>query len=186
MARSAYWPLFCEENVWHLAGNISSEVDEALVVFISNRARQVAMWAQRASSDVAEPVVWDYHVMLLESVSRSWRVTDPDSSLATPIDAQQYLAASFQNISHELSHLRPVFRIVPADRYRALLRSDRSHMRSSDGNWLAPPPPDPPIGPDVSASGNGGSNLMEFVDMERPFVGQVCDLAGLLKRIGPG
>ena len=44
------------------------------------------------------------------------------------------------------------------------------------------PPPDPPIG----ASAGRGSNLMRFVDMEHPFIGQVCDLDGLLARIEVG
>lgn len=186
MTTSAYWPLFCEENVWHLTRNIASDVDEALVVFISNRARRVAVWAQAAANAPTDPVIWDYHVILLELAGDSWRVTDPDSSLETPIDARSYLTDSFRSIGEELSQLRPMFRLVPADQYRTLLRSDRSHMRSATGKWLAPPPPGPPIGQDTGAAGSGASNLMRFVEMEHPFIGQICDLRGLLARIGIG
>jgi hypothetical protein len=188
MAKSAYWPLFWVENVWHLTGNIANDVEEAWVVFISNAARRVAVWSQAAANPPSRPVVWDYHVILLESTAAGWRVTDPDSSLETPIDARSYLNASFHSIGDELGGLRPMFRVVRAQEYRSLLRSDRNHMRSSTGSsigeWLAPPPPRPPIGQDANGSGRPGSNLMQFVDMERPFVGQVCDLDGLLLRIG--
>jgi len=180
MEDSAYWPRFCEENVWHLAGNIARDVDEAWVVFISNHERRVAIWEQKARAGRA--MVWDYHVVLLESAGGRWRVTDPDSALETPIDANRYLAASFPPLPDEYSEFRPLFRLIAADIYRATLRSDRSHMRSASGRWFAPPPPGPPIG--QSGAQAEGSNLMRFVEMERPFVGTVCDLAGLLSRIG--
>jgi hypothetical protein len=183
MVKSAYWPLFCEENVWHLAENIASDVEEAWVVFISTPARRVAVWSQTAANPSAQPIIWDYHVILFERLEAGWRVTDPDSSLDTPVDACRYLAASFRDLADEFGELRPMFRIVPALEYRARLCSDRSHMRDAAGGWLAPPPPGPAIGQDTAG---GASNLMRFVDMDQPFIGQVCDLDGLQSRLGSG
>jgi hypothetical protein len=49
-------------------------------------------------------------------------------------------------------------------------------MRSGD-EWQSPPPPWPTIG-------DGGSNLMRFVDMDDEFLGEVLDLEALRKRLG--
>jgi hypothetical protein len=90
-----YWPCYCEENVWHACGELPSCVDEALVAFISNPARLVAMWRQRSASSAEEPVIWDYHVILLMRREIAWRVLDPDSALPTPAPVAPYLEATF-------------------------------------------------------------------------------------------
>jgi hypothetical protein len=170
-----YWPCYCEENVWHACGELPSCVDEALVAFISNPARLVAMWRQRSASSAEEPVIWDYHVILLMRREIAWRVLDPDSALPTPAPVAPYLEATFPLLPARWARHRPSFRLVPAADYRRELRSDRSHMRAPDGSWLSPPPPGPCIGE--------GTNLMCFVDTDADFLGEVCDLEGLRRRL---
>jgi hypothetical protein len=171
-----YWPFYCEENIWHACGELPLDVGEALVAFISNPARLVAMWCQRSAHSSEEPVIWDYHVILLMRREAVWQVLDPDSTLPAPAPAARYLGASFPPLPEEWARQRPRFRLVPAADYRRELRSDRSHMRAPDGSWLREPPPGPCIGQ--------GTNLMRFVDTEADFLGEVCDLAGLRARLG--
>jgi hypothetical protein len=46
-------------------------------VFISNEKKQVPIWNQKLSSDIHNPVVWDYHVIVLIKVNN---MGDPISS----------------------------------------------------------------------------------------------------------
>ena len=170
-----YWPYYCEENIWHACVELPADVDEALVVFISNTARAVAVWHQRSAPSAEEPALWDYHVILLMRRGSTWTVLDPDSTFAMPAPAASYLEATFPPLPDELGEHRPEFRLVPAADYRREFRSDRSHMRAPDGNWLSPPPPGPCIGE--------GTNLMDFVNTGADFLGAVCDLEGLRQRI---
>jgi len=170
-----YWPYYCEENIWHACGELPSAVDEALVVFISNSARAVAVWHQRSAPSTEEPALWDYHVILLMRRADEWTVLDPDSTLSTPTMAASYLEATFPALPDQLAQHRPRFRLVPAADYRREFRSDRSHMRAPDGRWLSLPPPGPCIGE--------GTNLMRFVDTDAEFLGEVCGLENLRQRI---
>lgn len=168
-----YWPYYCEENIWQLCGE--PRFAEAQVVFISNPRRQVALWAQRAAEDPLEPVIWDYHVVLLATSDAGSEVWDLDSALGFPVPARHYLDLTFAGTYYLPTSFAPRFRLLPAADYRRHLASDRSHMRRADGTFLHPPPPwDPP--------GEGG-NLMRFVEMESRFLGQVCDLSGLQLRL---
>jgi hypothetical protein len=169
-----YWPRYCEENIWHACGEVPSCIDEAHVAFVSNPARAVAMWRQRSASSTEEPVIWDYHVILLMRREKAWQVLDSDSTLKTPAPVELYMDASFRPMPERLARHRPRFRILPAADYRRELRSDRSHMRAPDGSWLSPPPPGPCIGE--------GTNLMCFVNTDADFLGEVCDLEGLRRR----
>jgi hypothetical protein len=171
-----YWPRYCEENVWHACDGADGDgLAGALVMVISNDARAVAFWEQRAAPP-GEVVFWDYHVVLLTRDESRWRVIDPDCRAGRELAAARWLDASFAPLAAEHADHRPVFRLVPTDVYRRELRSDRSHMRSGD-EWQSPPPPWPTIG-------DGGSNLMRFVDMDDEFLGEVLDLEALRKRLG--
>jgi len=169
--KRSHWPGYCEENVWHLCGALPERIEHTHVLVISNARRTLAMWRQRASGSTEQPVIWDYHVVLLGQASGRWWIWDADSTLPSPQPAQHYLEASFRPLPAEHAELRPSFRVVAADLYRRTLSSDRSHMRATDGGWLAPPPPGEGIG--------NGMNLMRFVDMQTEFVGQVLDLMAL-------
>ena len=157
-----YQPFYCEENVWHLAGEMRGR--SARVLFVSNANRSCAMWKQRAG----DPIVWDYHVVL-------WcdgQIYDRDSRLGFPVPFEDWIAGTFPV---ELPPLfAPRFRVIDAERFLEVFASDRSHMRTDEG-WQRPPPEWPPIG--------AGMNLMRFVDMEAPFEGEVSDLAGLKAKL---
>jgi len=170
-----YWPRYCEENVWHLCGDLPEEAGEALVAIISNPRRQVAIRRQRAARSANGEIVWDYHVILLAKTAAGWLAYDADSLLPSPTPADRYLREAFLDLPESQAHYRPSFRLIEADEYRSVLCSDRSHMRFADGTWHSPPPPWPCIGE--------GTNLMRLVDMESDGPGEVCDLAGLRRRL---
>ncbi|MCA9558844.1 MAG: hypothetical protein KC583_09805 [Myxococcales bacterium] len=161
-----YQPYYCEENVWHLAADPALAAAPRRVVFVSNPARQVLMFGQRAAGEVGY-VVWDYHVVLLVD-DAGWQVHDLDFVGGRPAPVATWLRASFPLTGRVPGHLEPTLRVIDADRFRDVFSSDRSHMRAPDGGWLAPPPPWPAPG--------RGTNLMRFVDVEADFEGEVMDL----------
>ena len=166
MDQPRYWPFFCEENVWHLCSDrdsIPGPIEKRQVVFVSNARRQVAMRHQRAGSGRA--VVWDYHVVLLAD-DRLW---DLDTTLGFGISPALWLEESFPQ-----GPIEPQFRLIDTPAFVASFASDRSHMRGRDGRPLKPLPPWPPIGK--------GMNLKSFVDMTKPFLGQVIDFQELRRR----
>jgi hypothetical protein len=160
-----YQPLYCEENAWWLCQDESLAARSCFVVFISNAARSVAMWQQRSAPE-GEPLVWDYHVLVL--TADPWLVWDFDTRLGWPVAAHDYFADSFVAAPGALS---PRFRRVKAADYVASLVTDRAHMRRSDGSWRAEPPTWPPPGGADSAP-----NAMRFVDLDDVGVpGQIFD-----------
>lgn len=167
-------PFYCEENVYHLMSNPEVAGRPRQVVFISNEERSCAVWHQRAAARPSWPILWDYHVVLL--CAAPWEVWDLDTTLGMPVPATQYLRLSFRRGIPE--DLQPRFRLVDAGEMASSFSSDRSHMRTPGGRWKKPPPPWPPIAPPGVAP-----NLMRFVDMTTPFLGEVLDLDALLSRI---
>lgn len=174
-AAQRYQPCYCEENVWHLAAAPELAALERHVVFISNPARRCAVWAQRSAPAPGEPVLWDYHVILLARAAGEAWVYDLDTVLPFPERLEAYLEGAFPMQGTLPEALEPRFRVVEAERFREVFASDRSHMRRAGGGWSAPPPPWPRLGA-------GAMNLSRFVEMEAPFEGEVLELAGLLQR----
>jgi hypothetical protein len=168
LAYAAYW---CEENVWHLCADARVGEGERTVALVTNAARTVALWHQRAAS--VQPVVWDYHVLLFAGRGAAARAWDLDSTLGAPIDAADYLARSFRPCAIDL---QPRFRVLAGASYRDALASDRRHMRAEDGSWRAPPPSWPTIG--------HGHTLDRLLDLDAPTPGEIVDLAGLRARLG--
>jgi hypothetical protein len=175
-ATYAYQPLYCEENVYHLAAHPTLAGFEKKVAFVSNERLRVTMWYQRAARIAGEAVVWDYHVMLLAKAGTRWDVWDLDTTLDFPTCAHDYLHQTFGGRPSRHS-LRPRFRLVDAGEFASIFASDRSHMRLADGRFRAPPPPWRPIG-----GPNAVTNLARFIDMTVPFVGEVIELDELRRR----
>lgn len=147
-------PFYCEENVWQLLrATLPAPVSAAWALLIRAESGPVWMTAQRLA-EANQVVGWDYHVVaLLEIGDRAW-VADLDSRLPWPTPLQTYAEASFPPFVPVAG--RPRFRPLPATRYVKELRTDRRHMRSSEGGWLEPPPPWPVISP-------GESNLFDWL-----------------------
>ena len=170
-AAQRYAPFYCEENVWQLAR--SGQVAPASVVFVSNRTRSCALWAQRAASELSMPVLWDYHVILVAHAKEGPLVYDLDSRLEFPLTLPEYLRGTFPSGDKLRKTLRPRFRVVDVPEFLEHFGSDRSHMQE-DGEWRAPPPDWTRIGEVM--------NLFDFVETERDFYGQVGDLTWLIER----
>ena len=171
-------PYYCEENIWQLCGDPRAAGEEQRVALVSNPQRQVALWFQRAADEVGLPVIWDYHVVLFVLRGGRWWASDLDCVLGAPLAAERWLQATFAGTAELPASFAPRFRWIAADTYRERLATDRRHMRADDGGWLALPPDWPTIGV--------GSNLMDWVDLERTGPGEVLDLATLRQRIDIG
>ena len=192
-----YTSCYCEENVWKMcekvrdrtgANRLASSSDELLsrchVAFISNPGKTVPLWWQKASSDPAnQPVVWDYHVILIfdgrgkassassTSSSSSW-VYDLDTCLPFPSDFRQYFDRTFGNDDEMKTKYKRFFRVIPAAEYLRHFASDRRHMIRTDGSWNMPPPEYPAI---VAADGVV-NNIDKFIDVtQKQFLGRVLD-----------
>ncbi|MEW5849002.1 MAG: protein N-terminal glutamine amidohydrolase [Myxococcota bacterium] len=175
---ASYTANFCEENVWQLCQRPELASRRRDAVFISNAHKACPLWMQRASPHPREPVMWDYHVILLVDDDGGWHVWDLDTRLPFPCALEQYLRGTFP---YELvDAYQPRFRLVDAETFVATFASDRSHMRRDDGSWTSPPPPWPAI-----RTATETMNLMRFVDVGRAFVGDVLTLDELRARPRP-
>jgi hypothetical protein len=157
-----YQSRYCEENIWLLLHRRRDECEQAWAVIISNANKTCALWHQRAAPASEQPVVWDYHVIALESVRESYRIWDLDSELDVPVASADWWAATFPFEERVPDTLRPSFRVVERDVFLETFSSDRSHMRDSNGDWLAPPPEWDPIFEPAA-----GMRLPAFTDMSR-------------------
>lgn len=165
-----YAPYYCEENIWWLAKERSS-VSACDVVFLANAFGSCAVFHQRAAATPHEPVIWDYHVVLCEWQDGQGVIWDLDSTLGAPVPAVHWLRASFGPPGFLPETVCPRFRVVSAEIYLDTFSSDRSHMRRSDGTWLAP-------APDWAPVIRGPNNLQRFRDIADPFVGTVMERTG--------
>jgi protein N-terminal glutamine amidohydrolase len=165
--KTHYTPFYCEENIWHLCRQEDLKSPQNKVVFISNENRACALWFQRAVK-AGEPVIWDYHVILIARDGDCWQVWDLDTLLGCPLNVEAYLHDTFHTNTPLPYQAR--FRIMQADDFVNEFSSDRSHMRDLKGKWLKPPPAWQPIY-------NGeSSNLMDLVDFSNDRPGYIVDL----------
>lgn len=176
-----YQAYFCEENIWRLTDAPELSESRCYAVFISNHARQCPLWMQRAAQTIGEPVIWDYHVILLEEVEGGPdRIWDLDTHVGAPVDFCTWWRATFPILARVYPEFWPMFRVIPAQTYREELNSDRSHMLAEDGTWRAQPPVwDAPFDP---AKPN---NLQALISMEREGgLGEVLDHEAFSTRWG--
>ncbi|XP_075616697.1 LOW QUALITY PROTEIN: protein N-terminal glutamine amidohydrolase-like [Balearica regulorum gibbericeps] len=142
--------VFCsEENVWKLCDYIRSQdqypLEEFYAVFIANDRRMIPLWKQK-SGHGDEPVVWDYHVILLHvSGGEQNFVYDLDTALPFPCPFDVYSVEAFglDDSLHPEFHRK--IRMIRADLYLKTFASDRSHMKDANGKWQKPPPSYPCI-----------------------------------------
>jgi protein N-terminal glutamine amidohydrolase len=94
-------PYYCEENIYLLASSFHdsdaiTQLWDINVVFVSNHYRTVALWNQKQSRDpdLAHPVVWDYHcILVLRPRARAASASAaPDATWAWVFDYDSRLA----------------------------------------------------------------------------------------------
>ncbi len=139
----AYMPFWCEENIWHLAGDARVGPGERVVLVLTGAEELVACWAQRAAAE-GRPLLWDYHVVLLVC-DGEWQAWDLDTRLACPVRAESWLECTFPHADAVPGSFQPRFGWFPAETWRDAFGSDREHMRTPDGGWQHPLPPWPMI-----------------------------------------
>lgn len=178
--RENYQAYYCEENIWKLCQEREFWESTCRVVFISNPLRCVPLWFQQAAPSPQEPVFWDYHVILLRAHDTGWMVWDFDTLLGLPLSIDTYLAQTFILTAQLEARFAPFFRVIEPKAFVAEFASDRSHMQDELGAWLKPPPPwEAPINETGETM-----NLMQFVEMEQGFVGDVLSLEALRAQFG--
>ena len=143
-AKFRYQQFYCEENIWHLCKEPQFRGLEKRVIFISNAERMCPLRYQRVCRPPERPVWWDYHVLLM-CKQESWMVWDLDTLLGLPVFYGDYLKQTFGDPRAIPDSYKPRFRVVHVDEFSAKFSSDRSHMLTADGEWLAPPPVWSPI-----------------------------------------
>ncbi|XP_030494002.2 protein N-terminal glutamine amidohydrolase-like isoform X2 [Cannabis sativa] len=154
ISQCQHTPFYCEENVYLLCKKLSkdgiAEADgsDLFVVFISNEKKQVPLWGQKASNRADGAVLWDYHVICVQSKKggdSAPLVWDLDSSLPSPSPLATYVSETVRPSFSLFSEYQRFFRIVHAPIFLGDFASDRRHMKDSAGNWSADPPTYDPI-----------------------------------------
>ncbi|KAJ6797580.1 protein N-terminal glutamine amidohydrolase [Iris pallida] len=165
-------PFYCEENVYFLCkklcmlGIADEKGADLFVVFISNEERKIPMWYQKASKQTDGLVIWDYHVICIQSQKSEqgiphYMVWDLDSSLPCPLPLNEYFGkAILAPFALDPTYNR-LFRVVHAPSFLQWFASDRSHMKDPLGNWVSPPPMYKPV---VAEDGTK-NNLDEYIRM---------------------
>ncbi|XP_026205659.1 protein N-terminal glutamine amidohydrolase isoform X2 [Anabas testudineus] len=164
-----YTSCYCEENVWKLCDFVRTQgtapLEQLFVVFISNENRMVPLWKQKSGRG-DQPVIWDYHVVLLQvGLQPDSLIYDLDSVLSFPCSLKLYAAQALRSDLNIRPEYHRKLRVVPADSFLLNFASDRSHMKNSDGSWRMPPPLYLPI-----HSAGSRMNLDDFISMD-PAVG---------------
>ncbi|XP_075271718.1 protein N-terminal glutamine amidohydrolase isoform X2 [Opisthocomus hoazin] len=148
--------------------------------FASTSGARIPLWKQKLGPG-DEPVVWDYHVILLHVSSGEQNfIYDLDTVLPFPCPFDMYSVETFRLDDS----LRPEFhrkiRMIQADLYLKTFASDRSHMKDANGKWQKPPPSYPCI-----ETADSKMNLDDFISMD-PKVGwgSVFPLPDFVHRFG--
>lgn len=163
-----YTACYCEENAWHLIENLVSTSmatqAELFACFISNRNKTIPIFHQRSSARDDGLVVWDYHVIVIQSGEGEELVWDLDTTLPFPCTLDEYEQKALADIPQGPEEHQRLYRLIPARDYLEHFASDRSHMKGPDGSWLAPPPP----WPCSRAKSDGCENrISEYWDMDQ-------------------
>lgn len=173
---SRYQPFYCEENVWW---QVRETEGRRWALFITNAQRRVLLWQQRLAKP-GEPVLWDYHVVMVREADGARWIHDQDTRMPAVCPALAYLEATFpyepERVPDELSSLVPSFRLVTAEDLVATFATDRSHMLNADGTYIHPPPSWPPV---VAGDLESTSTLERYLDLTDDIAGEVLTLPEL-------
>jgi len=147
---------------------VESSCANLMVVFVSNPNKTVPFWGHNNDGSDT-PVIWDYHVFAIMKKTQPTDGAALKPSLVFDLDARTfpcpfdvYLGSTLRASVKLLPRFQRRYKVIPADEYLRLFASDRSHMKTADSGWCAPPPSWPCI---VSQQGTT-MNLPQFWDME--------------------
>ncbi|XP_039599139.1 protein N-terminal glutamine amidohydrolase-like [Polypterus senegalus] len=95
-----YTSCYCEENIWKLCRHIALQkpcpIEEVYAIFISNESRMIPLWKQKSSRG-DNPVIWDYHVVLLHTSNSGCYIYDLDTILPFPCSLKCYIDEAFRS-----------------------------------------------------------------------------------------
>ena len=175
-----YTANFCEENIWKLGQRlVASEKTPTLkyVLLLSNHERHIPLYHQQHSSQ-GQPVIWDYHVILLDANKQL--IYDFDSHLPFPIAANHYFQETV--MSSAIPEWRVWVRAIPLPDYLAHFSSNRAHMLTQNAALPSVWPDYPPI-----IAQTQPITLMRYLDFEQDITGcllfQATQYAGWVKAI---
>ena len=117
--RFQYTALFCEENIWHLAQQFIKQgvnPSDLTTLFICNQKEQVVLFNQQVSRN-NDPVIWDYHVILLRNKNNKYIIYDFDAINSFGINAKEYLELSFPSTINIHPDYHARFRLINAQVY---------------------------------------------------------------------
>jgi len=145
-------------------------------VWVSNPEEQVAFFGHGNNGFI----IWDYHVISIEKGNPSLLFDFDVNVLSFPCKFPDYVNTALLEIKYFSEHVQlhnRFFRVVPSSVYLSQFASDRSHMIKNN-EWLAKPPPYPPI-----AQANSKMNLHQFknMDTKTPFIGTVMNQEEFVK-----
>lgn len=175
-----YTPYYCEENIWRLCQRTEFQHSKTFALFVSSDNGASPLWFQRAAPTPHEPIVWDYHVIMLEGERENARIWDLDTTLGCPLSARAYLRNTFAPPGELPPGYEPWFRMVEKEILLETFASDRSHMKDKNGAWLKPPPFWPPPAPE----GQEKTNLKRFLDRSDKICGEIVTLREAHHRFG--
>ncbi|KAH6602382.1 hypothetical protein BASA61_001170 [Batrachochytrium salamandrivorans] len=145
-----YTRFYCEENIYRLGCAFRESQPECCfeAVFISNEYKKIPLWAQaNGPSNDEIPVVWDYHVILLQTTKADSTppvtyVFDMDTVLEFPVAFSDYSEKALKTMSGiDLpKQYHRYYRVIPGELFLTHFASDRSHMLNADKGWNAEPP----------------------------------------------
>eukprot|EP01103_Thecamoeba_quadrilineata_P008522 TRINITY_DN1825_c0_g1_i2.p1 TRINITY_DN1825_c0_g1~~TRINITY_DN1825_c0_g1_i2.p1 ORF type:complete len:214 (-),score=23.35 TRINITY_DN1825_c0_g1_i2:23-664(-) len=187
ISTQTYTSCYCEENIYKLCEKVLDAGDPSkyYAVFVSNQKKEVLLFHQKAHKDGCNYVIWDYHVILLENnVDGESLIYDFDTLLPYPCKFETYFEKTFFEMPIK-PRFHCSFRVVPARDFVEYFSSDRSHMLDTNGNFLMPPPPYPPIIKSES-SNNLFSHYLDFSNKSlRPQYGQVLSRSEFAQFVNP-
>ena len=109
-----YTSCYCEENIYRLAKKFLDDPDrphstQYFVVFISSASKATPLWGQIAKSDHPdEPVLWDYHVVLLAfDDAVEGVVYDFDCTMPFPVRSVEYFQIALRTKTRLTSDHEP-------------------------------------------------------------------------------
>ncbi|PPD76956.1 hypothetical protein GOBAR_DD26113 [Gossypium barbadense] len=123
----------------------------------------IPLWHQKASHRADGVILWDYHVICVQRKKDGGThlVWDLDSSLPFPCPLATYVSETIRPSFQLFSEFQRFFRVVHAPLFLRHFASDRRHMKDSEGNFTAQPPPYEPI---VAEDGSV-HNLNEYMEI---------------------